>query len=151
MGAAILFSGHPYIWARYCEPIMQWCQRRGLRPPLFREGGQGGSCPPLFREGGQNPLTFRAFLTSHAMNRFINASNEAIHLPVVQKPVAACESFTTRNWYTSCNSILRCSATCARIWPFSGTKSWILIRFPQCTLCTCHFCPLNFNLLPTPL
>ena len=62
-------------------------------------GGKGGSCPPTFQRRGAEPPHFRAFLTSHAMNKFINASKEAMHLPVVQKPVAvaACESFTTRN------------------------------------------------------
>ena len=60
--------------------------------------------------GGAEPGPhFRAFLTSRAVNRFINASKEAMHLPVVQKlvAVAACESFTTRNRSTSCVSILR--------------------------------------------
>ena len=61
-------------------------------------GGQGGLVPPHFSERGAEPPHFRAFLMSHAM-KFINASKEAMHLPVVQKPVAvaACESFTTRN------------------------------------------------------
>ena len=38
-------------------------------------------------------------MTSHVMNKFITLVREAMHLPVVQKPVAvaACESFTTRN------------------------------------------------------
>ena len=71
----------------------------------------GGSCPPTFQRGGaaEPGPHFKAFLTSHAMNRFINASKEAMHLPVIQKlvAVAACESFTTRNRSTSCVSILR--------------------------------------------
>ena len=52
--------------------------------------------PPTFQRGGAEPPHFRAFLTSHAMNKFINASKD---LPVVQKPVAVatCESFMTRN------------------------------------------------------
>ena len=80
--------------------------------------GQGGARAPHFSERGAEPPRFRAFLTSHAMNRFINASKEAMHLHVhvVQKPVAvaACESSTTRN-QSGCVSILRCSATHARI------------------------------------
>ena len=61
--------------------------------------GQGGLVPSHFSERGAEPPHFRSFLTSHAMNKYINASKEAMHLPVVQKPVAvaACESFTTQN------------------------------------------------------
>ena len=41
-------------------------------------GGQGGSCPPTFQIGRAEPPHFRAFLTSHVMNKFINARKEAI-------------------------------------------------------------------------
>ena len=98
-----------------------------------RRGGRGGSCPPTFQRGGAEPPHFRAFLTSHAMNRFINASKEAIHLPVVQKlvAVAACESFTTRNRSTSCDgqyTVLLCrTRTYTTI--LGHQKLLILIRF----------------------
>ena len=80
------------------------------RSVVSETGGQEWLMPPTFQREGAEPPHFRAFLMSHAMNRFINASKEAMHLPVVQKPVAvvACESFTTRNWFTSCVSILCC-------------------------------------------
>ena len=63
--------------------------------------------PPTFQRGGAEPPHFRAFLTSHAMNRFINASKEATHLPVVQKlvAVAACESPELRQY-----TVLLCRA-----------------------------------------
>ena len=47
-------------------------------------GGAGGLVLPTFQRGGADPPHFIASLTSHAMNRLINASKEAMHLPVVQ-------------------------------------------------------------------
>ena len=76
-------------------------------------GGTVGACapPPTFQRGGAEPPHFRAFLTSHAMNKFINASKEAMYLPVVQKAVVACESFTTRNRSKLCQyTALLCRA-----------------------------------------
>ena len=94
--------GNKYTIA-WKSTVPQWRRRRG----------QGGLVPPTFQRGGAEPPHFRAFLTSHAMNKFINASKEAMHLPVVQKQVAvaACESFTTRN------------RSKLHIRPFSGTKN----------------------------
>ena len=111
------------------------------------EGGAGGgSCPPTFHRGGAEPPHFRA---SHAMNKFINASKEAMHLPVVQKPVAvaACESFTTRK------SVQVASVYCAalpRTHVYDRCRAKIM-NINYIFAARAIFCPLTFNLLPTPL
>ena len=72
----------PYI--PITRPTHHSLQKLAVASETGGGGGRGARAShPLFRERRQTPQ-FRASVTSHAMNRLINASKEAMYLHVVQ-------------------------------------------------------------------